>query len=595
MAAPPGSTFGIIDNVVVSNLASAVSVSVSASPDTTSMDTTQPPGVFNLTRTGNTVQALQVGYTLSGTATNGVHYQSLPGTATFAAGVSSATLNVVAIPFTPAGPTRSVILTLNPSNTYSVFPPTSATVWIADTNKPSIHIAARDSQFYERTNDFARFTLTRWGDTNVYLSQVNVTYGGTATAGTQFYGEASTNMSYGVVTEDVHALPILDGMVTGPLTVTATVAAAGDNSYTVGTPTTSGPVTRVDADDPPETVLWSDDLHTDTSANWTQLFGTTNGAPYDATVNWAYDYYANELIPPAPHSGADTHGLEMTVNKGDALPVAAALNFYPKGQSFSGNYAFRFDMFLDENTSVSTTEYALFGINHDGTHTNWFRSGGVDPVGWNFDGIFYDVEADGAALGDYVGYSSPTTAAHNPTPITPGVSASSLTGVFKSPPWTPGAGDGGAAANVYGTLTPIWADVQIAQINGVIYWSINHTLIFAYTNTTAYTSGDVMLGYEDGYDSIGGSGGSVIYANARVISLAGPHITSIVPNGANTEISFTANAGDVVGQFVLQSAPAVSGPYADTSSTITSPSAGVFKAVKAASASPVFYRIRRVY
>ena len=220
---------------------------------------------------------------------------------------------------------------------------------------------------------------------------------------------------------------------------------------------------------------------------------------------------------------------------------------------------------------------------------------GVDPTGWNFDGIFYDVESDGSGLGDYVGYSSPTTAGMNPTPITAGRSASTLTGIFKRPPWTPGAGNGGAAANVYGSLTPIWADVEIAQINGVIYWSINHTLIFAYTNTTAYTSGNIMLGYEDGYDSIGSSGGSVIYANARVISLAGPHITSIVPNGANTEISFTANAGDVVGQFVLQSAPAVSGPYADTSSTITSPSAGVFKAVEAASASPVFYRIRRVY
>jgi hypothetical protein len=578
---------------------SVANVSVTATTDTTSMDLSQPPGVFTLTRTGDTGVALPVGYTLTGTATNGVQYQLLSGTVTFPAGSSSATVQVAAKPFSPAGPTRSVILSINTSNNYSPAAPLSATVWIVDTNKPSIHIAIRDTQFYERTNDLARFTLTRWGDTNVYLSQVNVTYGGTATEGTHFYGDASATMSYGDQTKDVLVHAIQDGVLTGPLTVTATVAATGDGTYVVGTPATSAAVTRVDAEDPPETVVWADNLRTDTSASWTQFFATTNGAPYDAIVTWAYDY-SQLLIPPAPHSGTDTHGLSMTVNKNDSVLAAAALNFYPNGKSFSGNYAFRSDMFLIQNDTASTTEYALFGINHSGTKTNWFRNStagfaGVDPVGWNFDGIFYDVESDGSALGDYVGYSSPTTANHNPTPITPGRSASTLTGIFKTPPWTPGAGTGGAAANVSGSTTPIWADVEIAQINGVIYWSINHTLIFACTNTTGYTSGNVMLGYEDGYDSIGYSGGSVIYANARVISLEGPRITNFVLNSGNAEITFAANASDVAGQFVLQSANAVTGAYADTSSTITSLGGGVFKAVKAAGASPTFYRIRRIY
>jgi hypothetical protein len=291
----------------------------------------------------------------------------------------------------------------------------------------------------------------------------------------------------------------------------------------------------------------------------------------------------------------------MTVNKLDAIAAAAALNFYPNGQSFSGNYALRFDMFLIENDTTGTTEYNLFGINHSGTMTNWYRNStttfvGVDPVGWNFDGVFYSVESDGAGLGDYVGYSAPTTVGHNPTPINGGVNASTLTHIFKDPPWTIGASGGGAAANTYGSATPIWADVELKQVNGVIYWSINHTLIFAYTNTTAYKSGNIMLGYEDGYDSVGSSGGAVIYANVRVITLQGPVITNIVVNGGNIEITFVANAGDVVGQFVLQqSAPQVSGAYADTSSTITSLGGGYFKAVKAVGASPTFYRIRRIY
>ena len=591
----------------------SVNVSVVAATPLTSMDLNQPPGVFTISRTGDTALALAVGYTLSGTATNGAQYQHLSGTATIPVNATTVDVPVTAIPFRPAGPTRSIILTLNTSNTYAPVAPFTDTVWIVDTNTPTLHVSARDIQFYERTNDLARFTLTRWGDTNVYLSQINVTYAGTATAGTQFYGDASTSMTYGDETKDVMVYPIHDGVITGPLTVTATVAAPNDVSYLVGTPATSGAVTRVDADDPPETVLWSDDFSTDSSANWAVLFATTNGFAPDYCINaqpdgnslpligsWPFDYSAL-AIPSAPHTtDGSTHGLYMAVNKDDTVLAAAALNLYPKGQSFSGNYALRFDMFLIENSSTSTTEYSLFGINHSGTKTNWFRGStagftGVDPVGWNFDGVFYAVEADASGLGDYVAYSSPTTASDNPTALTPGVGATDLTGVFKAPPWaTGGTLIGGSPANVYGSATPIWADVEVKQVNGVIYWSINHTSIFAYTNTTGYTSGNIMLGYTDAYDSIGGTGGGVIYANARVISLARPLVTKVVRNGSNAEISFTANAGDVAAQFTLQSASLVNGTYADTNSTITSLGGGVFKSVKAAAGNQQFYRIRRI-
>jgi hypothetical protein len=590
----------------------STSVSVTATTPLASMDTTQPPGVFTFTRAGNTASALPVGYTITGTATNNVNYNLLSGTVTFQAGDTST--NVIITPkATPAGPTRSVIVTINSSNAYAPAAPLTATVYIIDTNKPTIHVVAQDTLFYERTNDLARFTLTRWGDTNVYLSQINVTYGGTATAGTQFYGDPGTSMISGDETKDVFVYPIHDGVVTGPLAVTATVAAADDGSYVVGTPATSGAITRVDADDPPETVLWSDDFSQDTSANWTVLFATTNGVAPDYCINaqpdgaslpligpWPFDYSALS-IPSAPHTkDGSTHGLYMTVNKDDQVAAAAALNFYPNGRSFSGNYALRFDMFLIENSGTYTTEYSLFGINHSGTKTNWFRGStvgfnGVDPVGWSFDGVFYAVEADASGLGDYVGYSSPTTASHNPTALTPGVGATDLTGVFKAPPWaTGGTLIGGSPANMYGSTTPIWADVELKQLNGVIYWSINHTLIFAYTNTTSYTSGNIMLGYTDAYDSIGGTGGAVIYANARVISLARPLLTKVVRNGSNAEITFTANAGDVPAQFVLQSASLVNSGYADTSSTITALGGGTFKAVKAVAGNQQFYRIRRI-
>ena len=149
---------------------------------------------------------------------------------------------------------------------------------------------------------------------------------------------------------------------------------------------------------------------------------------------------------------------------------------------------------------AATTEYTLFGINHSGTKTNWFRNsaGGV-PAGWTFDGLFYGVESDAAALGDYVLYSAPTTAGNNPTPLTPGRNASTLAQVFKAPPFA----YAGAPANANAAASPSWVDVEVSQINGVVTLRMNKVVIFSYTNATPYTSGNIMLGYTDAYDSIG--------------------------------------------------------------------------------------------
>ena len=528
----------------------AASVSVAATTPFASQNG-PTPGVFTLTRTGQNLSLpLTVTFVLSGTATNGVYTCAPAGivpltanTITFDA--NQTTTNVTIIPVIDSIPrlATSVILTLGNGLGYSVGT-AKDTVTIVNTNFPTLAIARLDSQMYERTNDYARFRVTRLGDPSVDLPSVNLTYNSsTAVNGVNFSGPATLDVPAGAATADFQVIPYHDGVVTGNLAVTAQVASATDNSYNVSTPR-SASITLVDSDDPPETVLWSDNLQTDTSANWTKLFATTNGAPDDETVTWAYDY-SGVLIPPAPHSGSDTHGLYLTVNKLDTIPASAALNLYPNGQSFSGNYALRFDMCLIENSTSGQTEYALFGINHSGTKTNWFRSSatgftGVDPVGWSFDGLFYDVESDGADLGEYVGYSSPSTAGHNPTPITAGVTAETMAPVFKAPPWT----RAGTAANLYGSTTATWADVELRQVNGVIYWSINHSLVFAYTNTTSYTSGNIMLGYEDGFDSIGGSGGAVIYANARVINLASLVISGVSSNSLNY-------SGGVGSQFVL--------------------------------------------
>jgi hypothetical protein len=282
----------------------------------------------------------------------------------------------------------------------------------------------------------------------------------------------------------------------------------------------------------------------------------------------------------------------LQVNKNDAEPMAAALNLYPKNRTFSGNFAVRFDMFLVAPVT-SPTEYALLGINHSGNLTNWFRNstGGVLPSGWAFDGLFYSVESDASANGDYVMFTAPSVATNNPATLA-SRTAASLTGIFKTPPYS----KAGSPANNSSTATPTWAEVEISQVGSVVTLKINNTVILTQTNTTAFTSGNIMLGICDAYDSLGSADGVVIYDNLRVIQLAStsrPSISGIRVEGSTVEISFTGEASDAPAAFGLLEATTVNGTYSPITATITG-SNGTFKAVRPLEATPRFFRLQRL-
>jgi hypothetical protein len=582
--------FTLIDNVSITNFPNVVSVST-ATP--TIAEGNPSPGTFVVTRTSSGTP-LTVTYTMTGTAQNGTDYTNaagsvLSGTVTFTANATTTNIDVFAVDDTIPETTETIVLNIDPSTNYTGAG--NATIRIIDNEPPQLTITNIHTQMFERTNDFATFQITRLGSTNVPSFQILLTFsGGTAHFGTDFYA-TNTALTFepGVETTNITIFPIEDGVYEGNETAFVNIGIPGGPEYTVGSPG-SASITIVDADGPPETILFSDNFNTDSSASWNLFFADTNSPPIaDYSAFFAFDYSVYG-IPPAPHGGGDTIGLFLQVNK-DPTPTAAALNLYPIGKNFSGNFALKFDMFLDMISGSTSTEYALFGINHSGTMTNWWRSGGV-PAGWSFDGIFYAVETDAQSAPNFVNYSSPTTN-NNPTALTAGVNSSAFTGAFKSPPW---AVAGSPAMNITSN-TPVWSDVELSKVGDLITLRINKTTIFTYTNTTPYTSGNIMLGYEDAFDSLGPSQVYVVYDNVRVISLAGPVITAINRVGGNVQIDFTAGAADVPAQFVLQSASIVTGPYADTSATITSLGAGNFRATKPfdPNAPAVFYRVRRPF
>ena len=579
----------------------AATVNVAADTDTLN-EGGPTTAVLTFTRTADSLaNPLTIAFTTAGTAVRGTDYVLQTNSVTFTgnsviipAGADSVTISVVAQNDEVAEFTETVTVNVAGTTFYSAGTPASQTIALLDNEAPMADLAVVYGSMYERlAYDYARLRVVRRGDTNAASFDVNLTYSGTAAA-SRYAAPATVTIEPGVVNQNFDITPADDSLLNGNETIIATVASG--TGYVVGTNSPSATATIVDDELPPETVLWSADFNTDDSANWTVRFGSGNDVP-DYRYVFSYDYAAAGWIPsiPAAPHGTDTLGLYLTVNKDDATGLGAAgINVYPNGKSFSGNYAVRFDMYLMVGNAASTTEYALFGINHSGEKANWFRNSTGGVPGGVFDGLFFGVEADGAALGDYVIYSAPTTAGNNPTALTPGVNASTLTGIFKVPPF--GGGLAGAPGNSELSTTPCWADVEIRHFNGVVTLIINRTPIMSYTNATAFTSGNLMLGYCDAYDSVMSGNSGVVYDNLRVVRLAStsrPNITNIQLVGGNVEISFAGEAGDTTADFALQEAGTVNSTYGDVSATITG-SAGSFKAVRAVGDSPRFYRIKRV-
>ena len=83
----------------------------------------------------------------------------------------------------------------------------------------------------------------------------------------------------------------------------------------------------------------------------------------------------------------------------------AAVNIYPKGQSFSGNFALKFDLWLNYPggaggiNSTGSTEFAIFGLNHLGTQVNW-----VPATASSSDGVWFGMDGEGGTSEDYRAY-----------------------------------------------------------------------------------------------------------------------------------------------------------------------------------------------
>ena len=108
---------------------------------------TANPGRFTLTRTGSTTAALTVNYAITGSAVKGTDYNNLAGTATFAAGSTTALVDINPVNDTTVESAETVILTLANNSAYQVGTAKTATVTIVDndTNPITLNGDAKDN------------------------------------------------------------------------------------------------------------------------------------------------------------------------------------------------------------------------------------------------------------------------------------------------------------------------------------------------------------------------------------------------------------------------------------------------------------------
>jgi hypothetical protein len=537
IANPIEDNFVIYDNLRVVNLdgESALPLLRLEATDDSATESGDDSAEFTLHRSGNTANAATVDVTIGGTATEGVDYSLASKSITIPAGAESVSFAATPIDDKLGETEETIIVSLKlDQGNYEINHEYTATaVLYDDGDMATVSITATDGQSYERlAGDLIVFTITRAGDDSKDLA-VTLKVGGSATEDIDYEGDFTEIEIFAFEAETIIELfPVDDTDIEGDETIEVTVLAGA--GYAVGESATATAIIR-DDDLAEEETLFADDFNVDSSSDWDVLFSAINGVE-DYTATFAVDY--SELsIPPAPHSTDEsTLGLFLQVNKKDDTPSGAAgVNVLPKTPVFSGNYAVRFDMFLSAGSGAGTTEHALFGVNHSGDIVSLNAATG--------DGVWFGVVTDGSNNRSYASYVG--AALVNSLP------ASNFATLIPTPPYISGlsfSGPGSPSSNG-NQPDPVWADVEIRHVDGLVTLKVNQVPIFTVTDRGGFTEGAFMLGMNDQFSSIGSPETFVIYDNVRVVPLeseGGVTIVSIEATDSELTEGDSSDTGTVV-------------------------------------------------
>ncbi|HTB83664.1 MAG TPA: immunoglobulin domain-containing protein [Candidatus Sulfotelmatobacter sp.] len=287
------------------------------------------------------------------------------------------------------------------------------------------------------------------------------------------------------------------------------------------------------------------------TTNGYKIFFSAASGGYDFTAIFGFDYSTvgfPTIIPPAPHSiGGSTLGLYLTCNKNDANGAVAAVNLYPVGISYTNNYALKFDLWMNWG-NLNTTEHALFGLNCSGNVTNRIGQNTSDGVWFAMDGDG-GVSATSASIRDYSVFlgggpgNAPILKTSNFGPTAPlGANFDNADAGFVSLfPFEVLPGFGTTPAGVSGLR---WVSVEVRQEGNLITWLLDNVAVAQFTNTTSYTGGNILIGYNDDFASIGDANNFAVIDNVSVegITYTPPQIVAPLWNSSGFSFEFGTDA-----------------------------------------------------
>ncbi|MFN9622281.1 MAG: choice-of-anchor L domain-containing protein, partial [Cyanobacteriota bacterium] len=217
--------------------------------------------IFTFTRSGDTTAALDVNYTVAGTATlvtdyTGISKKRTIKTISFAAGSSTATVTVDPKADTELEADETVELTMVGGTGYTIGTTAAVIGTISNDDLPLITLAVSPKTVTEDGTSNLVYTFTRTGD-NTSALDVNYTVAGTATLGTDYTGIArkrttkTVAFAAGASTATVTIDPKDDTEIESDETIELTLISG--TGYSIGT--TSAVLSTISNDDLPVITL----------------------------------------------------------------------------------------------------------------------------------------------------------------------------------------------------------------------------------------------------------------------------------------------------------------------------------------------------
>lgn len=301
---PAAATVTILD-------ASATVVTIQATSPQTD-ETGELLGIFTVTRSGSTADALAVTFAVGGTATEALDYFAIGTSVTLPAGQASAIVTVQPFGDGEVEGTETVVVTLVDGAAYDLGVPASATVSIADgvVRVNEVTVVASDALAAETGPDPGAFTITRTGVIALPLV-VGFTVGGTATAGADYAALPATVTFLGGESSLVLPVtPIPDAVAEDPETVVLTLV--GGAGYVLG-PASSATVAIGEAALASVTVVASDSLAAEKGAATGAFTISRSGPMADALA-------VSLLLGGTATAGADYQAIPSTVTMAAGEP-----------------------------------------------------------------------------------------------------------------------------------------------------------------------------------------------------------------------------------------------------------------------------------